>query len=78
MKERGEYGSKNVGMSNNKTGENPVHLKPKVSWAMAVIPGLVGPKLSTERCLAMEEQVNIPALLYNYPLADVFGCVGVT
>ena len=27
----GEYGRENVGMSNKKTGENPVHRKSKVS-----------------------------------------------
>jgi hypothetical protein len=29
-------------MSNDKTGEIPVRRKPEVSWAMLVIPGLVG------------------------------------
>jgi hypothetical protein len=32
----------NVGMSSKKTGENPVHRKPKVSWATRIDPGLVG------------------------------------
>ena len=36
--------SENVGMSSKNSGENPEHRKPKVSWAMIVIPGLVGPK----------------------------------
>ena len=40
----GAAGSENAGMSNNKTGENPVHRKSKVSWAMVITPGLVGPK----------------------------------
>ena len=40
----GVYGSENVGMSSRKFGENPNHRKPKVSWAMIVIPGLVDPK----------------------------------
>ena len=40
----GVYRSENVGMSSNNSGENPGHRKPKVSWAMTVIPGLVGPK----------------------------------
>jgi hypothetical protein len=48
-RECGEYGSKNVGMSNCKAGENPAHLKSKVSWAMVVIPGLVGPNRASER-----------------------------
>ena len=46
---RGEYGSKNVGMSSMKAGENPAHRKPKVSWAMIVNPGLGGPNRLTER-----------------------------
>ncbi len=40
----GVYRRENVGMSNKKTGENPVHRKPKVSWATQIDPGLVGPK----------------------------------
>jgi hypothetical protein len=31
--------SENVGMSSKKTGENPVHRKPKVSWATTIAPG---------------------------------------
>jgi len=31
-------------MSSKKTGENPVHRKPEVSWATQIVPGLVGPK----------------------------------
>lgn len=46
-------------MSNQKSGEIPDHRKPKVSWAMLINPGLVGPK---SIILTMEEQVNIPAL----------------
>ena len=65
-RERGKYGRKNVGISSKNAGENPAHLKSKVSWAMVVNPGLVGPKLSTEGCLAMDEQVNIPALFIIY------------
>ena len=40
----GALGSENAGTSNLKTGENPVGRKSKVSWAMVIIPGLVGPK----------------------------------
>ncbi len=36
--------SENVGTSNHKFGEIPNHRKPKVSLAMIVIQGLVGPK----------------------------------
>ena len=45
----GGCGSKNVGMSSKNAGENPAHLKSKVSWAMFVNPGLVGPNRFTER-----------------------------
>jgi hypothetical protein len=38
----GAYGSENAGMSSEKTGENPVRRKPKVSWARLVRSGLVG------------------------------------
>ncbi len=31
MRDSGEVSSENVGMSNDKTGENPVHRKPKGS-----------------------------------------------
>ena len=41
----GVYGRENVGMSSRKFGENPNHRKPKVSWAMTVIPGLADPKV---------------------------------
>ena len=39
----GASGKANVGMSNDKGGENPPRRKTKVSRAMAVIPGSVGP-----------------------------------
>ena len=42
----GAQGSENVGMSSKKTGENPVHRKPKVSWATIIDPGLAGPKVN--------------------------------
>ncbi|RKX23888.1 MAG: hypothetical protein DRP46_14080 [Candidatus Zixiibacteriota bacterium] len=37
------------GTSNDKTGENPVRRKPKVSWGRQVRPGLVGPLPEVER-----------------------------
>ncbi len=40
----GALRSKNVGTSNHKTGEIPVRRKTKVSFAMVIIEGLVGPK----------------------------------
>ena len=44
MRFAGAGRSENAGISNYKTGENPVRRKSKVSWAMVIIPGLVGPK----------------------------------
>ena len=40
----GAHGRENVGMSNMNFGEKPRHRKLKVSWAMNITPGLVGPK----------------------------------
>jgi hypothetical protein len=40
----GAYGSKNVGTSNRNAGETPARRKNKVSFAMKIIEGLVGPK----------------------------------
>ena len=58
----GVHKSENVGMSSKKPGENPGHRKSKVSWAMTVNPGLVGPKARL-RSVVDGQQVNIPALL---------------
>ena len=44
VRNRGALGSENAGMSNHKGGENPPGRKSEVSWAMIIIPGLVGPK----------------------------------
>ena len=38
----GAYGKANVGISNDKEGENPSRRKTKVSRAMPFIPGSVG------------------------------------
>ena len=38
----GAYGKANVGISNDKEGENPSRRKTEVSRAMPFIPGLVG------------------------------------
>ena len=46
-------------MSNLKEGENPSHRKSKVSWAMIIIPGLVGPKPRRRR-VGDGQRVNIP------------------
>ena len=39
----GANGKANVGISNDKGGENPPRRKVKDSRAMSIIPGLVGP-----------------------------------
>ena len=41
---RGAYGSENVGTSNRNAGGIPARRKNKVSFAMKIIEGLVGPK----------------------------------
>ena len=46
---RGAVASDYAGMSNDKTGENPVRRKPKVSWGREIRPGLVGPLVEAER-----------------------------
>lgn len=40
----GARGSENVGTSNRNAGEIPAHRKNKVSFAMEINEGLVGPK----------------------------------
>ena len=59
VSQSGVYGSENVGMSNHNAGENPAHRKSKVSWAMAIIPGLVGPK-ARPKGVVDGHTVNIP------------------
>lgn len=59
MSDRGVYRSKNVGISNRNAGENPAHRKSKVSWAMAINPGLVGPK-ARSKGVVDGHTVNIP------------------
>ena len=55
----GAYGSKNVGTSNRKAGENPARRKIKVSFAMTISEGLVGPKGMAKAGLD-GHMVNIP------------------
>ncbi len=55
--------SENAGTSNRKTGETPVRRNTKVSWAMVISPGLVGPK-PIPNGVGDGEQVNIPAHCY--------------
>ena len=61
VRSAGAAASENAGMSNDKTGENPVRRKPKVSWGREIRPGLVGPK-SRLKSVDDGQQVNIPAL----------------
>ena len=55
----GALGSKNVGTSNHNAGENPAHRKTKVSFAMTISEGLVGPK-GMARAEPDGHMVNIP------------------
>ena len=56
---RGVHGSKNVGISNRNWGEIPQHRKSKVSWAMLINPGSVGPK-ARSKGVVDGHKVNIP------------------
>ena len=60
----GALGRENVGMSNRNAGERPAHRKPKVSLAMFIIQGLVGPK-GKPRGELDGQLVNIPAPLLS-------------
>lgn len=51
--------SKNVGTSNRKSDEISDRRKFKVSWAMMINPGLVGPK-AMAKAAADGHTVNIP------------------
>ena len=64
VRNSGVYRSENVGMSNKKLCEIHNHRKSKVSWAMDVIPGLVGPKARL-KSVVDGQLVNIPALLLS-------------
>ena len=55
----GVYRSENVGMSNRNASEILAPRKFKVSWAMAIIPGLVGPKARL-KSVVDGHTVNIP------------------
>ena len=44
MSHSGALGSENVGTSNRNSGEKPERRKAKVSFAMIISEGLVGPK----------------------------------
>ena len=55
----GAYGSENAGTSNHNAGENPARRKTKVSRAMVISSGLVGPK-GMARAAPDGHTVNIP------------------
>ena len=59
VKSGGAVSSENAGISNHKTGENPVGRKSKVSRATVIVPGLVGPK-PRRISVGDGQQVNIP------------------
>ena len=58
-------------MSNHNARENRAHRKPKVSWSMAIIPGLVGPK-ARPKGVVDGQPVNIPAQQLASKWGDVF------
>ena len=55
----GAYRSENVGTSNRNAGEIPARRKTKVSFAMVISEGLVGPK-EMARAGSDGHTVNIP------------------
>ena len=76
MRPGGALSSENAGMSNFKTGENPVHRKSKVSWATVIVPGLVGPK-PRRKSVGDGQRVNIPVLvLFSFRVTRYFSSSG--
>ena len=65
MRATGALGRENVGTSNRNAGEIPARRKSKVSSAMNINRGLVGPKVMA-KAAADGQLVNIPA-----PLKDL-------
>ena len=59
MSQSGACGSKNVGTSNRNAGEIPARRKTKVSLAMSISQGLVGPKRMA-KAARDGHMVNIP------------------
>ncbi len=59
MSHSGACGSKNVGTSNRNAGEIPARRKTKVSLAMSISQGLVGPK-EMAKAASDGHMVNIP------------------
>ena len=64
MTHAGAARSKNVGTSNHNGAENAPRRKTKVSLAMSISQGLVGPK-GMAKAAPDGQQVNIPALRFN-------------
>jgi hypothetical protein len=60
----GASGSENVGTSNRKEGEIPSRRNTKVSFAMTISEGLVGPK-EMVKTGSDGHMVNIPWLVYD-------------
>ena len=59
MSDSGAARSENVGTSNHNAGEIPARRKSKVSFAMLISEGLVGPKVMA-KAEADGHRVNIP------------------
>ncbi len=59
MSNSGAVRSENVGTSNHNAGEIPARRKTKVSFAMLISEGLVGPKVMA-KAGADGHRVNIP------------------
>ncbi len=59
MTHSGAFRSENAGTSNHNAGENPARRKSKVSEAMVINFGLVGPK-GMARAAPDGHRVNIP------------------
>ena len=59
MTHGGASGSENVGTSNRNVGEIPTRRKTKVSFAMVISEGLVGPK-EMAKAASDGHMVNIP------------------
>ena len=59
MTHAGAYGSENAGTSNRNAGEIPARRKTKVSLAMVISQGLVGPNRMANAALD-GHMVNIP------------------
>ena len=63
MTHTGACGSKNVGTSNHKADEISARRKTKVSFAMLISEGLVGPK-GMAKAAPDGQKVNIPSPVY--------------